>query len=137
MLKICYVARKNFGHKLIAAACTLYEWMAVSTFRNSRVCFMSSDRYAAKRTVILCNHIIFALWYSTLDWCVFLHRFHKRNLLLKKYCSRGTDSIIDVYHKNMRLIRKTFLPKYYKTVNNYGICWHLNLKMILYYHKII
>ncbi len=71
----------------LAAACTLYKAVAVSTLGNSGVAFVSSYRDTAERAVILCYHIVLALRNSTSDAIVFLLVIHIHNeQLLFFYC---------------------------------------------------
>ena len=64
----------------VAAACTLYEGIAVGTFGHRGVCLVSAHRDAVERAVVLGHKIVTALGYIALDALVFLHFVHSDHL---------------------------------------------------------
>lgn len=74
-----YARRTGIGSA--AAACSLYERVAVCTLGNSRILLVSADVDAAERTVIFSYHIVLALRNGTLNVVVLFLIFHNKTLL--------------------------------------------------------
>lgn len=64
-----------------AAACSLYERVAVGTLRHSGVSLVSTHCNAVERTVVFSDHVMLTLSYGTLDVIIFLFVFHFQHLL--------------------------------------------------------
>lgn len=93
----------NFGiiQKFLSDSGTLKEAVAVSTFGNCGVAFMSAYADTAQRAVILRNHVVLALLDRTFDAVVFVLVFHNFFLLQKKYLSAVANDIINANSHNI------------------------------------
>ena len=83
MRYVRHVLRGRAFFASVAAACSLYEAVAVGTFGHCGIVLMCAYGNAVERAVVLCHHIVLALRHRALDTVVLMLVIHDTSLLDK------------------------------------------------------